>query len=182
MLWPTFKNATQRRHITPNVELFFKTPMARNDHVRKRVCQVLHPGRVVRRMTKGLSEAETWARICVVACPDAPIRISAYLDNGLGLAISMVRDSWYEKGRACIEEYLSEKRVLLSGEQAETGGLGVFHSLTMTDLVHQMVQRQDVPVRPARQTHKTHLTHHHRSQLTPRRRDSSNVQQKIEGF
>ncbi|OHX00087.1 hypothetical protein CSPAE12_01318 [Colletotrichum incanum] len=103
------------------------------------IVQKSKSGRVVRRMTKGLSEAETWARICVVACPDAPIRISAYLDNGLGLAISMVRDSWYEKGRACIEEYLSEKRVLLSGEQAETGGLGVFHSLTMTDLVHQMV-------------------------------------------
>ncbi|KAF4778971.1 HET domain-containing protein [Colletotrichum scovillei] len=137
----------------PKCQLILETPTARDEHVRMKICELQHPTRIegidgnqLRKITKVMarrprrsSEAETWARICAVACPGALSCISPYLQNGLGLEVSKVRDYWNDKGRRCIEKYMSGRGVLCSEDDHEKGVLKAFHALTMADLVHDMV-------------------------------------------
>ncbi|KAK1473920.1 HET domain-containing protein [Colletotrichum cuscutae] len=137
----------------PKCQLILETPTARDEHIRGKICELRHPTRIegvdgsqLRKITKVMarrprrsSEAETWTRICAVACPGALSYISPYLQNGLGLEVSKVRDYWNDKGRCCIEKYMSGRGVLCSEDDHENGVLKAFHALTMADLVHEMV-------------------------------------------
>ncbi|GJC92579.1 HET domain-containing protein [Colletotrichum higginsianum] len=142
----------RRRHpkppYCPKCRIILETPTARDAHIRNLACQVRHPTAIegvdetrlvelMRRRRKGLGEAETWRQICAVACPGASMPDSPYLEGGLGLAVSQVWDYWREKGRACIEEYMSER---FAGEQFEVGELDCFHSVTLADLVRRTVE------------------------------------------
>ncbi|CCF32897.1 HET domain-containing protein [Colletotrichum higginsianum] len=142
----------RRRHpkppYCPKCRIILETPTARDAHIRNLACQVRHPTAIegvdetrlvelMRRRRKGLGEAETWRQICAVACPGASMPDSPYLEGGLGLAVSQVWDYWREKGRACIEEYMSER---FAGEQFEAGELDCFHSVTLADLVRRTVE------------------------------------------
>ncbi|WQF77520.1 hypothetical protein CDEST_02534 [Colletotrichum destructivum] len=145
----------RKRHLKPpycpKCRIILGTPTARDAHIRKLACQVRHATAIegvdetrlvelMGRRRKGLGEAETWRQICAVACPGASMPGSPYLEGGLGLAVSQVRDYWHEKGRACIEEYMFERGVPLKGEQFEAGELDCCHSVTLTDLVQRTVQ------------------------------------------
>ncbi|KXH30977.1 HET domain-containing protein [Colletotrichum salicis] len=137
----------------PKCRMILKTAMERDEHIRKRNCELRGPTKiegvdgnqlgkimkVIERRSRRLSETETWARICAVACPGATSRISPYLQDGLGLEVSKVRDYWSDKGRRCIHQYMARKGVLLTEDQYEDGVMEAFYSLTMADLVQEMV-------------------------------------------
>ncbi|KAK1674210.1 hypothetical protein BDP55DRAFT_668141 [Colletotrichum godetiae] len=129
----------------PRCRIILETTMARDNHIREQVCEVRNPSRIegidgnqLKRImdvtTWELGEAETWAGIFAVACPDAPACASPYLIDDLGLQVSKIRDYWNRKGREYIEEYVSGKG-FLSLDRDEFGALEVFHSLTLADLV-----------------------------------------------
>ncbi|OHE91751.1 HET domain-containing protein [Colletotrichum orchidophilum] len=135
----------------PNCRIIFKTPMARDEHIRKLICEIQDPTRIegvdgnqlkgmVEVTMRGFSEAETWAQICALACPDVPTCVSPYLKDGLGLEVSKLRDYWNEKGREYIKKYMCERDVVLPEGQDEVRVLEAFHALTMADLIQKTVE------------------------------------------
>ncbi|KXH31877.1 HET domain-containing protein [Colletotrichum simmondsii] len=137
----------------PKCRIVLETPMARDEHVRRNICELRHPTtiegvdedqlrkimKVMARQPRRSSEAQIWARICAVACPGAFYCISPYLQDGLGLEVSKVRDYWNDKGRRCIKKYMAGRGVLCTEDEYGNGALEAFHALTMADLVHETV-------------------------------------------
>ncbi|KAI3549400.1 HET domain-containing protein [Colletotrichum filicis] len=137
----------------PKCRVIFKTSMARDEHIRRKICR-LRPStriegvdgnqldkikRVMMSRSSRSSEAEIWVRIGAVACPGTFFHISPYLQDGLGLEVSKVRDYWNAKGRVYTEEYMSAKGIMLTEDEDNVGVLEAFHSLTMADLVQEAV-------------------------------------------
>lgn len=94
--------------------------LERDNHIRERSCGYQPPvsiegvndrleAKLVRRHNQRWRVKERWLQVYATLFPmDArPHGSAAYLKDGVGLAVSLLRDYWAKRGRECVEEYLS---------------------------------------------------------------------------
>lgn len=97
----------------------FDTPIDRDNHILDAKCGLLDPkpmdgvdqyqkSKLWKRDRWYLDERKRWRRVWTTVFPSQPPR-SPYLDQGLGLEVSMARDFWEVYGWQCVSEFLRSR-------------------------------------------------------------------------
>ncbi|KAG7405144.1 hypothetical protein Forpe1208_v014537 [Fusarium oxysporum f. sp. rapae] len=129
----------------------FDTLIQRDDHVLSETCQKRDAGplyglnesqksKLIRGDSWPFGERRCWYRIWSVIFPGSKNPPSPYLDRGLGLSISMMRDFWELYGSQCVSDCLEHEE--LTDDQGESVQR-VLYELSLEDLLSEMVQEDD---------------------------------------
>ncbi|RBR26692.1 uncharacterized protein FIESC28_00475 [Fusarium coffeatum] len=129
----------------------FDTLIQRDDHVLSETCQKRDVGpeygldesqksNLIRGDSWHLGERRRWYRHWSVIFPGSKNPPSPYLDRGLGLSISMMRDFWESHGSQCVSDCLEQEE--LTDDQGESVQR-VLYELTLEDLLGEMIQEDD---------------------------------------
>ncbi|KAF5563703.1 hypothetical protein FNAPI_2542 [Fusarium napiforme] len=129
----------------------FDTLIQRDDHVLSETCQRRDVGplyglnesqkaKLIRGDSLHFGERRRWYRIWSVVFPGSKNPPSPYLDRGLGLSMSMMRDFWQLHGSQCVSDYLEHEE--LADDQGESVEL-VLYELLLEDLLGEMVQEEN---------------------------------------
>jgi hypothetical protein len=129
----------------------FDTLIQRDDHVLSETCQKRDVGplygldesqksKFVRGDSWHFGERRRWYRIWSVIFPGSKNPPSPYLDRGLGLSISMMRDFWELYGSQCVSDCLEQEE--LTDDQGESVQR-VLYELALKDLLGEMIQEED---------------------------------------
>jgi hypothetical protein len=129
----------------------FGTLIQRDDHVLSETCQRRDVGplyglnesqkaKLIRGDSLYFGERRRWYRIWSVVFPGSKNPPSPYLDRGLGLSISMMRDFWQLNGSQCVSDCLEHQG--LTHDQGESVKR-VLHELLLEDLLGEMVQEDN---------------------------------------
>jgi hypothetical protein len=129
----------------------FDTLIQRDDHVLSETCQKRDVGplygldesqksKFVRGDSWHFGERRRWYRIWSVIFPGSKNPPSSYLDRGLGLSISMMRDFWELYGPQCVSDCLEQEE--LTDDQGESVQR-VLYELALKDLLGEMIQEED---------------------------------------
>ncbi|KAF5591727.1 hypothetical protein FPCIR_6007 [Fusarium pseudocircinatum] len=129
----------------------FDTLIQRDDHVLSETCQKRDAGplyglnesqkaKLIRRDSWHFGERRRWYRIWSVVFPGSKNPPSPYLDRGLGLSISMMRDFWELYGSQCVSDCLEHEE--LTDDQGDSVER-VLYELALEDLLGEMVQEDD---------------------------------------
>ncbi|RSL47470.1 hypothetical protein CEP54_013382 [Fusarium duplospermum] len=97
----------------------FDSAIDRDNHILDAKCDLLDPkpmegidqyqkSRLWKRDRWYLDERKRWRRVWTTVFPSQPPR-SPYLDQGLGLEVSMARDFWEMYGWQCVSEFLGNR-------------------------------------------------------------------------
>lgn len=87
-----------------------------------------------------LSESKRWQRIWAAVSSSASSRQSAYLRDGVGLVVTMVRDYWARYGRERVAEYLASCGLLVRQHEDEEMALEALHRQTLDDLLRKVLE------------------------------------------
>ncbi|KAG5762275.1 hypothetical protein H9Q69_006381 [Fusarium xylarioides] len=129
----------------------FDTLIQRDDHVLSETCQKRDVGplyglnesqksKLIRGDSWHFGERRRWYRIWSVVFPGSKNPPSPYLDRGLGLSISMMRDFWELYGSQCVSDCLEHEQ--LTDDQGESVQR-VLYELSLKGLLGEMVQEDD---------------------------------------
>jgi hypothetical protein len=129
----------------------FDTLIQRDDHVLSETCQKRDVGpeygldesqksKLIRGDSWHFGEVRRWYRIWSVISPGSKSPPSPYLDRGLGLSISMMRDFWELYGSQCVSDCLEHEE--LTDDQGESVQR-VLYELALEDLLGEMIQEYD---------------------------------------
>ncbi|KIN03452.1 hypothetical protein OIDMADRAFT_117812 [Oidiodendron maius Zn] len=99
--------------------------LEQDNHIRERSCGYRPPtniegvndsleAKLVKEHNRRWRVKERWLQVYATLFPMAtrPHGSAAYLKDGVGLEMSLVRDYWAKRGRECVEEYLSSHGLL----------------------------------------------------------------------
>lgn len=115
-----------RHHVKPfycaRCSEIFETPISRDRHILDEKCELLDPkpmdgidqyqrNRLWKKDRWYLDEKKRWRRMWTTVFPSQPPR-SPYLDQGLGLEVSIARDFWETYGWQCVSEFLVSRGCL----------------------------------------------------------------------
>ncbi|KAF5536413.1 hypothetical protein FMEXI_10359 [Fusarium mexicanum] len=129
----------------------FDTLIQRDNHVLSERCQKRDIGplygldesqksKIIRGASWHFGERRCWYRIWSIIFPGSKNPPSPYLDRGLGLSISMMRDFWELYGSQCVSDCLEHEE--LTDDQGESVQR-VLYELALEDLLGEMVQGID---------------------------------------
>ncbi|CVK87827.1 uncharacterized protein FMAN_05332 [Fusarium mangiferae] len=129
----------------------FNTLIERDNHVLSETCQKRDVGplyglnesqksKLIRGDSWQFGERRCWYRIWSVIFPGSKNPPSPYLDRGLGLSISMMRDFWALHGSQCVSDCLEHEE--LTDDQGKSVQR-VLYELALEDLLGEMVQEED---------------------------------------
>jgi hypothetical protein len=135
----------------PTCRRTFDMSTERDDHIRERLCKVdesikLHGitederCRLSRRDNPMLSEESRLNRVFRIVLPGQQPVESPYLDSGVGLDISMLRDFWAREGPNHVSSYLEAGNVLSWTRLDEKRALAALHSLVLQDMIDDLVR------------------------------------------
>ena len=128
----------------------FDTLIQRDDHVLSETCQKCDVGpeygldesqksKLIRGDSWHLGERRRWYRHWSVIFPGSKNPPSPYLDRGLGLSVSMMRDFWELCGSQCVSDCLEHEE--LTDDQGESVQR-VLYELALEDLLSEMIQEE----------------------------------------
>ena len=139
----------------PRCGRMFSKFLERDNHIRERSCDYRPPANIegvndrleaelVRRHNRRWRVKERWLQVYATLFPKAPRPhgSAAYLKDGVGLAMSLVRDYWAKRGRECVEEYLSSHGLLHRHRRPdkEEKVPGAHLQLVLGDLLQKVVR------------------------------------------
>ncbi|RMJ15657.1 hypothetical protein CDV36_004701 [Fusarium kuroshium] len=142
-----------RHHIKPlycaRCSETFETPVSRDRHILDEKCQLLDPkpmdgidqyqrNRLWKRDRWYLDERRRWRRMWTTVFPSQPPR-SPYLDQGLGLEVSMARDFWETYGWQCVSEFLSSRGCLDECNGDDDRARNALCDLALADLLKDII-------------------------------------------
>lgn len=118
----------------------------RDEHMSKRTCKVrdkieidgidlYQKEKLSRRDRVYHGEKKRWYRIWRTVFPNTTLPHSPYLDRGVGLEVSMVRDYWAANGRDCVSQYLTRRGLLRHHRQDEERALAALAELALQDML-----------------------------------------------
>ncbi|KAH6884468.1 hypothetical protein B0T10DRAFT_493232 [Thelonectria olida] len=127
----------------------------RDEHMSKRTCEFRDPveidgldlyqkEKLSGRDRVHLGEKKRWYRIWKTVFPGTAPPHSPYLDRGIGLEMSMVRDYWTTNGRDCVWQYLTKRGLLRHHRQDEGRALAALGKLALLDLLTRSLKEHDV--------------------------------------
>lgn len=129
----------------------FDTLIQRDDHVLSETCQKRDVGpeyglderkksNLIREDSWHFGDRERWYHHWSVIFPGSKNPPSPYLDRGLGLNISMMRDFWELYGSQCVSDCLEDEE--LTDEQGESVQ-HLLYKLALEDLLGEMIEEDD---------------------------------------
>jgi hypothetical protein len=129
----------------------FKTPIGRDSHILDAKCQLLDPkpmdgidqyqrSMLWKKDKWYLSERKRWRWIWTIVFPSQPPH-SPYLDQGLGLEVSMARDFWDMYGWRCVSDFLSSRGYLDRHDENDEKALDALCDLVLEDLLTEIIER-----------------------------------------
>ncbi|KAF4439938.1 hypothetical protein F53441_12413 [Fusarium austroafricanum] len=132
----------------------FDTLVHRDDHILNDACQECEPSPVygldekqksmlIRKDSWYLGEKRRWYRIWSTVFPGAKRPRSPYLDQGMELRISMVRDFWELYGSQCVSNILRHED--LPEDQGQSAARSLY-GLALVDLLDGIVQKEVLPL------------------------------------
>lgn len=142
-----------RHHIKPfycaRCSETFDTPISRDNHILDDKCELLDPkpmdgidqyqrSRLWKKDRWHLDERKRWRRIWTTVFPSQPPR-SPYLDQGLGLEVSIARDYWSLYGWRCVSDFLSDRGLIGYRDDDEEKALDALCDLVQEDLLVDII-------------------------------------------
>ncbi|KAH8881382.1 hypothetical protein GQ53DRAFT_888401 [Thozetella sp. PMI_491] len=135
----------------PTCRTAFQYAKERDDHARERTCELRkspeieginerQKSRAIKRDDPHMSEVDRWLRLFDTIFPGSSPRGSPYLSDGIGMAVSMVREYWSDHGRRCISEYMSSLGRPDSRPLDDDRSLAALNSSALRDLVDKVFQ------------------------------------------
>lgn len=143
----------QRHHMRPPYcpvcSRVFDSQSQCDSHIIERACElrdlVLPEGinyyqkaKLARDDKSHLGNKQRWERINATIFPDEESVSSPYVNNGLGLEVSMARDYWKKNGRAVVSDFLRKQ-----GMSRQDDDMATLCKLTLENLVSKIVEEHN---------------------------------------
>lgn len=131
----------------------FDRAMDRDHHMSKNTCELRSPvpidginvyqkEKLVKRDRVYLGEKKRWYRIWKTVFPSSAPPRSPYLEKGVGLELSMVRDYWAKNGRDCLSQYLTKRGLLRQQREDDERALAALGKLSLQDLLAKVFEER----------------------------------------
>ncbi len=140
----------------PSCGQIFQSSLKRDDHMRDRLCEIrqhvnvegvtdYQHAKLVRRDDPSQREEDRWLRVYKIVFPGAnkPRRSAAYLKDGMGLTVSLIRDYWVRHGRECVKDYLYNCGLPHSNQPDKDPGVEQLQRLVLVDLIQKASRDED---------------------------------------
>ncbi|UPL00102.1 hypothetical protein LCI18_011036 [Fusarium solani-melongenae] len=130
----------------------FGTAIDRDNHILDARCELLDPkpmdgidqyqkSKLWKRDRWYIDERKRWRRMWTTVFPSQPPR-SPYLDQGLGLEVSMARDFWEMYGWQCVSEFLSSRGYPDEPNMDDERAQNALYDLVLKDLLIAIIAGQ----------------------------------------
>ncbi|KAH7130910.1 hypothetical protein EDB81DRAFT_807674 [Dactylonectria macrodidyma] len=140
-----------RKHHTqppycPMCRQTFDRAVDRDNHARARTCELRSPkvidgvsayqkAQLLRGDKLHLGVTKRWQRVWATVFPKTELCRSPYLEDGVELMVTMVRDHWGLHGRDYIEQYLARHSLVRRKQGGESSAEAAIHRLMLQDLL-----------------------------------------------